>query len=51
MKNETGKVIYVGKAINLRNRVRSYFHKSAQQDGKTRQLVLNIVDIGWIVVG
>ncbi|MGB9586059.1 MAG: GIY-YIG nuclease family protein, partial [Anaerolineales bacterium] len=26
MKDETGKVIYVGKAINLRNRVRSYFH-------------------------
>ncbi len=51
MKNEAGKVIYVGKAINLRNRVRSYFHASAQQDGKTRQLVLHIAHIDWIVVG
>ena len=51
MKNDAGKVIYVGKAINLRNRVRSYFHASAQQDGKTRQLVLNIAHIDWIVVG
>ncbi len=38
MKNESGQVIYVGKAINLRNRVRSYFHDSGQ-DFKTRQLV------------
>ncbi|MCD4673513.1 MAG: excinuclease ABC subunit UvrC [Anaerolineaceae bacterium] len=51
MKNDTGKIIYVGKAVNLRSRVRSYFHKSAQQDGKTRQLVHNIADIDWIVVG
>ena len=51
MKNVDGKIIYVGKAINLRNRVRSYFHGSADHDGKTRQLVRNIVDIEWIVVG
>jgi len=51
MKNVDGKIIYVGKAVNLRNRVRSYFHSSADHDGKTRQLVRNIVDIEWIVVG
>jgi excinuclease ABC subunit C len=51
MKDEGGKVIYVGKAVNLRSRVRSYFHKSAQQDGKTRQLVQRIAHIDWIVVG
>lgn len=51
MKNAAGKIIYVGKAISLRSRVRSYFHKSAQHDGKTRQLVQRIAHIDWIVVG
>jgi excinuclease ABC subunit C len=51
MKDGNSKVIYVGKAINLKNRVRSYFHSSAQQHPKTRQLVRRIVDIEWIVVG
>src|SRR5574340_1249993 len=46
-----GTVIYVGKAVNLRNRVRSYFHSSPDQDFKTRQLVQRIADIEWIVVG
>jgi excinuclease ABC subunit C len=48
-KNSGGEVIYVGKAINLRNRVRSYFH-DGQQDYKTRQLVKTIAHIDWIVV-
>ncbi|NLG98243.1 MAG: excinuclease ABC subunit UvrC [Chloroflexi bacterium] len=50
MKDANGVIIYVGKAINLRNRVRSYFHSSHDQDLKTRQLVRNIADIEWIVV-
>jgi excinuclease ABC subunit C len=50
MKDASGKIIYVGKAINLRNRVRSYFHES-NEDPKTRQLVRNINHIEWIVVG
>jgi len=50
MKNKDGKVIYVGKAINLRARVRSYFHNN-QEHPRTRQLVKNIADIEWIVVG
>ena len=51
MKNADGQVIYVGKAINLRNRVRSYFHSAPDQDFKTRRLVQRIADIEWIVVG
>jgi len=50
-KNAEGVVIYVGKAVNIRNRVRSYFHSSPDQDFKTRQLVSHIADIEWIVVG
>jgi excinuclease ABC subunit C len=50
MKDEDGRIIYVGKAVNLRNRVRSYFHSTAQEDPKTRKLVHNIRDIEWIVV-
>lgn len=51
MKDADGKVIYVGKAVILRNRLRSYFHSSAQEDRKTRKLVSHIADIEWIVVG
>jgi excinuclease ABC subunit C len=51
MKNAEGKIIYVGKAINLRNRVRSYFHAEASLDAKTWRLVREIDDIEWIIVG
>ncbi|NSW50980.1 MAG: excinuclease ABC subunit UvrC [Anaerolineae bacterium] len=51
MKDSKGKVIYVGKAKVLKNRVRSYFHESAQDDAKTAQLVRHIDRIEWIVVG
>ncbi len=50
MKNADGEIIYVGKAIVLRNRVRSYFHNSHDHDPKTRQLVRQIAHIEWIVV-
>lgn len=50
-RNSEGNVIYVGKAVNLRNRVRSYFHSDPNQDFKTKQLVQRIADIEWIVVG
>ena len=49
MKNEAGRVIYVGKAIDLSNRVRSYFHASAGQTPKIRHLVANIHDVEFIV--
>jgi len=51
MKNAGGTIIYVGKALSLRSRVRSYFHADASHDGKTRRLVREIADIEWIVVG
>jgi excinuclease ABC subunit C len=50
MKDDGAKVIYVGKAVNLRNRVRSYFHGSAQHAPRILQLVRKIRDIEWIVV-
>jgi excinuclease ABC subunit C len=48
-KDEAGKIIYVGKAKNLRNRVRSYFQSGRGHDRKTRELVRRIVDLEFIV--
>jgi len=50
-KNALRKVIYVGKAVNLRARVRSYFHQSVQHAPKIRRLVEEIADIEFIVAG
>ncbi len=49
-KNADGKILYVGKAKNLRNRVRQYFQSSRNQDAKTRRLVKAIADFEFIVV-
>jgi len=49
-KDSAGEIIYVGKAINLRSRVRSYFQKSANHTAKTRKLVSRIVDLDIIMV-
>ena len=48
-KDKNGTIIYVGKAKNLRNRVRSYFRGS--HDTKTEALVSEIVDFEFIVTG
>jgi len=42
-------VLYVGKAVDLRARVRSYFHESAATSHKTRRLVTEVADLDWIV--
>lgn len=49
MKNKDQEIIYVGKAKNLRNRVRSYF--SGAHDEKTMRLVQDITDFDYIVTG
>lgn len=49
MKDERGEIIYVGKAINLRHRVRSYFHAPYGQEAKVWRLVERIRDIEFIV--
>ena len=49
-KNAVGKIIYVGKAKNLRNRVRQYFQSSRNMDLKTRRMVKLIEDFEFIVV-
>ncbi|MFN3307871.1 MAG: excinuclease ABC subunit UvrC [Anaerolineales bacterium] len=50
MKDREGKVIYVGKAVNLRNRVRSYFHAVQQLSPRIQRMVEKVADIEWIVV-
>lgn len=47
--NESGTIIYVGKAKNLKRRVSSYFNKE-QQTLKTKLLVAKIADIRYVVV-
>ena len=49
-KSASGEIIYVGKAANLRNRVRQYFQTSRVRDLKTDALVSEIVDTDWITV-
>ncbi len=49
-KDADGKVIYVGKAKKLRNRVKSYFNENSQHNGKTRMLVRRIEDLEYMEV-
>ena len=49
-KNAEGTVIYVGKAKNLRSRVRSYFLEASQANAKTGSLMREAVDVDYIVV-
>jgi excinuclease ABC subunit C len=48
--DETGDILYVGKAKSLKNRVSSYFNKQQYENGKTKVLVRKIADIKYIVV-
>ncbi|SMB85528.1 Excinuclease ABC subunit C [Desulfonispora thiosulfatigenes DSM 11270] len=49
MKNNEDKIIYVGKAISLKNRVKSYFVGKKHDSAKTRALVKNIEDLEYIL--
>jgi excinuclease ABC subunit C len=48
-KDAHGAILYVGKAVNLRSRVRSYFQKSANHTTKIRRLVSQVADIEILV--
>ena len=49
MKDARGKIIYVGKAIVLKNRVRQYFQSSRNQTPKVRAMVSHVVDFETIM--
>ena len=49
-KDSLGNVIYVGKAISLRNRVRQYFQSSRHMDPKVRSMVSQIAEFEFITV-
>ena len=48
MKDARDRVIYVGKAVNLRNRAASYFTSAARNDRRTAELVREIADVDCI---
>ena len=49
MKDGAGNVLYVGKAITLRSRVRSYFQASADHPIKTKVLVSKVADFDYLI--
>lgn len=50
MKNESGEIIYVGKAISLKRRVRQYFQSSRNNTVKVNAMVKNISEFEYIIV-
>ncbi len=49
MKGNRGQVLYVGKALSLRHRVRSYFQKGGSLDLKTQKMVSQVADVDYLV--
>jgi len=49
MKSSADKIIYIGKAKNLKNRVKSYFQESKDHSPKTKILVSHVVDLDYIL--
>lgn len=49
-RDEAGEVLYVGKALVLRSRVRSYFQSSTRHSDRIERMVRRVQDIEWIVV-
>ncbi len=50
MKDKSGEIIYVGKAISLKKRVRQYFQASGNHSPKVANMVMNIKDFEYIIV-
>jgi excinuclease ABC subunit C len=50
MIGEDGRILYIGKAVSLRNRVRSYFQDSAAHAYRTQRMVERVADVRTIVV-
>ena len=50
-KDEFGQIIYVGKAVSLKNRVRQYFQSPKNQTPKTREMVKHIKEFEYIAAG
>ncbi len=50
MKDRSNEIIYVGKAISLKNRVRQYFQSGKNKDKKVRSMVSHIEDFEYIIV-
>jgi excinuclease ABC subunit C len=50
MLGENERILYIGKAVSLRNRVRSYFQDSAAHALRTQRMVERVVDVRWIVL-
>ncbi len=48
MRNADGEIVYIGKAVNLKNRVRSYFHDSIK-DSKVMALIDKVADFDYII--
>lgn len=49
-RNAEQEMLYVGKAINLKSRVKSYFQSSGQLSNRVARMVARIADLDWIVV-
>lgn len=49
-RDDKGEVLYVGKALSLKNRVRSYFQKSTRHGARIARMVRKVADVEWMVV-
>ena len=47
-KNNEGKILYIGKAVNLRNRVRQYFHESRRLEPRIAMMISKVSDVELI---
>ena len=48
-KDKTDKIIYIGKAKDLKKRVKSYFQKKSYRSPKDQSLINRIIDFEWII--